>query len=106
MGEYRRQATTRYKNHDFFRQDNEEAMAIRIKCALDALEDVRHWLDDGGMVAVSARGRRAAECRNLCEVPGIQRVMRVESEGASVTDSQTHGVQESPYSFHCRLSSC
>ena len=53
VGEYRRQATTRYKNHDFFRPDNEEAMAIRIKCALDALEDVRQWLDQGGMVGVS-----------------------------------------------------
>ena len=53
VGEYRRQATTRYKNHDFFRPDNEEAMAIRIKCALDALEDVRQWLDQDGMVAVS-----------------------------------------------------
>ncbi|ODN02887.1 6-phosphofructo-2-kinase/fructose-2,6-bisphosphatase [Orchesella cincta] len=30
LGEYRRQATTAYKNHDFFRMDNMEAMAIRI----------------------------------------------------------------------------
>ncbi|XP_043233080.1 6-phosphofructo-2-kinase/fructose-2,6-bisphosphatase-like isoform X3 [Amphibalanus amphitrite] len=65
VGEYRRQATTRYKNHDFFRPDNEEAMAIRIKCALDALEDVRHWLDDGGMVAVFDATNTTKERRRM-----------------------------------------
>ncbi|XP_022252270.1 6-phosphofructo-2-kinase/fructose-2,6-bisphosphatase-like [Limulus polyphemus] len=32
VGEYRRQATTVYKNHEFFSPDNKEAMAIRNKC--------------------------------------------------------------------------
>ncbi|XP_074597769.1 6-phosphofructo-2-kinase/fructose-2,6-bisphosphatase-like isoform X3 [Brevipalpus obovatus] len=53
VGEYRRQATEAYKNHDFFRPDNQEAMRIRNKCALDALEDMCRWLmEDNGEVAV------------------------------------------------------
>lgn len=43
VGEYRRQATEAYKSHDFFRPDNTEAMAVRSKCALDALEDMCKW---------------------------------------------------------------
>ena len=39
LGEYRRKATQSFKSHDFFRQDNKEAMSIRAQCALDALED-------------------------------------------------------------------
>ena len=53
LGEYRRQATTAYRNHDFFRSDNEEAMRLRNKCAEEALEDLSAWIDDGGEVAVS-----------------------------------------------------
>jgi len=53
VGEYRRQATEAYKNHEFFRPDNKEAMMIRNKCALDALEDMCRWLtEDSGEVAV------------------------------------------------------
>lgn len=54
LGEYRRRATHMYKNHNFFRTDNEEAMALRERCAMDALDDVCDWLDNsGGEVAVS-----------------------------------------------------
>ncbi|XP_028128952.1 6-phosphofructo-2-kinase/fructose-2,6-bisphosphatase isoform X2 [Diabrotica virgifera virgifera] len=52
LGEYRRHATTAYQNHDFFRPDNQEAMAIRQQCALEALADVGQWLEEGGEVAV------------------------------------------------------
>ncbi|XP_071532087.1 6-phosphofructo-2-kinase/fructose-2,6-bisphosphatase-like isoform X2 [Panulirus ornatus] len=53
LGEYRRRATQQYKNHNFFRSDNEEAMALRQRCAMDALDDVSNWLDnEGGEVAV------------------------------------------------------
>ncbi|XP_042224358.1 6-phosphofructo-2-kinase/fructose-2,6-bisphosphatase-like isoform X2 [Homarus americanus] len=53
LGEYRRRVTQKYKNHNFFRSDNEEAMALRQRCAMDALEDVCEWLDnEGGEVAV------------------------------------------------------
>lgn len=54
LGEYRRRATHKYKNHNFFRTDNEEAMRLRERCAMDALDDVCDWLDNsGGEVAVS-----------------------------------------------------
>ncbi|XP_044732690.1 6-phosphofructo-2-kinase/fructose-2,6-bisphosphatase-like isoform X2 [Chrysoperla carnea] len=52
LGEYRRHATTAYKSHEFFRQDNMEAMALRTKCAVEALQDVCQWLKNGGEVAV------------------------------------------------------
>lgn len=58
LGEYRRRATQMYKNHNFFRSDNEEAMALRQRCALDALEDVCEWLEnEAGEVAVSGKGQ-------------------------------------------------
>lgn len=53
LGEYRRHATSAYKSHEFFRPDNKEAMAIRTQCAIDALQDVCTWLENGGEVAVS-----------------------------------------------------
>lgn len=53
LGEYRRNATTAYKSHEFFRPDNQEAMAIRTECALRALEDACKWLQEKGEVAVS-----------------------------------------------------
>uniref|UniRef100_A0A1I8P6R5 6-phosphofructo-2-kinase domain-containing protein n=1 Tax=Stomoxys calcitrans TaxID=35570 RepID=A0A1I8P6R5_STOCA len=53
LGEYRRHATTAYKSHEFFRADNEEAMAIRNRCANQALHDSCEWLLSGqGSVAV------------------------------------------------------
>ena len=52
LGEYRRLAT-QATNHDFFRQDNREAMGVRARCALDALEDVCKWLEAGGEVGVT-----------------------------------------------------
>ncbi len=53
LGEYRRSATTAYKNHDFFRSENQAAMAIRTECAVRALEDACQWLSEKGEVAVS-----------------------------------------------------
>lgn len=53
LGEYRRSATSAYKSHDFFRPDNQAAMAIRTECALRALEDACKWLQEKGEVAVS-----------------------------------------------------
>ncbi|XP_017143733.1 6-phosphofructo-2-kinase/fructose-2,6-bisphosphatase 1 isoform X2 [Drosophila miranda] len=64
LGEYRRHATTAYKSHEFFRADNEVAMAIRNKCANHALHDSCEWLLSGqGSIAVfdatnSTRDRR------------------------------------------------
>lgn len=56
LGEYRRHATDAYRSHEFFRPDNEVAMAIRQHCAEMALEDVCQWLENGGEVAVSVMG--------------------------------------------------
>lgn len=55
LGEYRRNATSAYKSHEFFRTDNQEAMAIRTECALRALEDACKWLQEKGEVAVSTQ---------------------------------------------------
>ncbi|XP_076328600.1 6-phosphofructo-2-kinase/fructose-2,6-bisphosphatase-like isoform X2 [Tachypleus tridentatus] len=65
VGEYRRQATTVYKNHEFFSPNNKEAMAIRNKCAMDALEDMCKWLDDDGEVAVYDATNTSFERRRL-----------------------------------------
>nr|XP_018916301.1 PREDICTED: 6-phosphofructo-2-kinase/fructose-2,6-bisphosphatase isoform X3 [Bemisia tabaci] len=65
LGEYRRHATTAYKSHEFFRQDNREAMAIRTQCAIDALHDVCSWLDRGGEVAVFDATNSTMERRRM-----------------------------------------
>lgn len=52
LGEYRRKETLAYRNHDFFRTDNREAMELRQKCCQDALKDVVQFLESGGEVAV------------------------------------------------------
>ncbi|GFY38196.1 hypothetical protein TNIN_235943 [Trichonephila inaurata madagascariensis] len=72
VGEYRRLATEAYKSHDFFRPENTAAMAIRNKCALEALEDVCTWLTNEGEVAVydatnTTRDRRKLIYDFVCE---------------------------------------
>ncbi|XP_021359815.1 6-phosphofructo-2-kinase/fructose-2,6-bisphosphatase-like isoform X2 [Mizuhopecten yessoensis] len=52
VGEYRRAATDKYRSHDFFRPDNKEALEIRQKCALMAMDDATKFLKNGGEVAV------------------------------------------------------
>lgn len=65
VGEYRRLATDAYKNHDFFRPDNAKAMAIRSKCASEALDDVCKWLKDSGEVAVFDATNTTRERRRM-----------------------------------------
>lgn len=65
LGEYRRHKTTAYKNHDFFRPDNAEAMVIRTQCAIEALKDVCDWLNNGGEVAVFDATNSTLERRKL-----------------------------------------
>ncbi|KAI2798753.1 6-phosphofructo-2-kinase/fructose-2,6-bisphosphatase 2 [Blomia tropicalis] len=66
VGEYRRQATKAYRNHDFFRPDNKDAQVIRSKCALAALKDMCTWLEDGnGEVAVYDATNTTMERREL-----------------------------------------
>ncbi|KAH0628868.1 hypothetical protein JD844_010469 [Phrynosoma platyrhinos] len=65
VGQYRREAVQTYKNYEFFRPDNEEAMQIRRQCALAAIRDVKTYLSlEEGQVAVfdatnTTRERRA-----------------------------------------------
>ncbi|NWR45859.1 F262 bisphosphatase, partial [Regulus satrapa] len=52
LGVYRREAVKSYKSYDFFRHDNKEAMEIRKRCALVALEDVKSYLlEECGQIA-------------------------------------------------------
>ncbi|NXF96523.1 F262 bisphosphatase, partial [Eubucco bourcierii] len=44
LGVYRREAVKSYKSYEFFRHDNKEAMEIRKRCALVALQDVKSYL--------------------------------------------------------------
>ncbi|XP_017471942.1 PREDICTED: 6-phosphofructo-2-kinase/fructose-2,6-bisphosphatase [Rhagoletis zephyria] len=66
LGEYRRCATTAYKSHEFFRADNEAAMAIRSRCASQALHDACEWLLSGlGSVAVFDATNSTTDRRQL-----------------------------------------
>ncbi|XP_051517202.1 6-phosphofructo-2-kinase/fructose-2,6-bisphosphatase isoform X3 [Myxocyprinus asiaticus] len=52
VGQYRRDAVQTYKNYEFFRPDNKDAMKIRKACALAALKDVCcYFTQDHGQVA-------------------------------------------------------
>uniref|UniRef100_A0A4W6DCH3 6-phosphofructo-2-kinase/fructose-2,6-biphosphatase 1 n=1 Tax=Lates calcarifer TaxID=8187 RepID=A0A4W6DCH3_LATCA len=65
VGQYRREAVKIYKNFEFFKPDNEEAMRIRKACAAAALKDVTaYFTKEQGQVAVfdatnTTRERRA-----------------------------------------------
>ncbi|KAL1122224.1 hypothetical protein AAG570_003629 [Ranatra chinensis] len=41
-----------YTGHDFFRADNENAMEIRKKSHLEAMQDAERWINDGGEIAI------------------------------------------------------
>ncbi|KAF4803966.1 hypothetical protein TURU_011608 [Turdus rufiventris] len=65
-GVYRRQAVKSYKSYDFFRHDNKEAMEIRKRCALVALEDVKSYLlEECGQIAVFDATNTTRERRDL-----------------------------------------
>ncbi|XP_039222006.1 6-phosphofructo-2-kinase/fructose-2,6-bisphosphatase 1 isoform X6 [Crotalus tigris] len=66
VGQYRREAVQTYKNYEFFRPDNEEAMQIRRQCALAALRDVQIYLSmEEGQVAVFDATNTTQERRAL-----------------------------------------
>lgn len=68
VGEYRRKATDSYKSNDFFRPDNVEAMGIRKKCAIMALNDLCSWLqNEGGEVAVFDATNTSRDRRDLIQ---------------------------------------
>jgi len=65
VGEYRRQATTLYRNHDFFRAGNTEAMALRVAVANQALNDTLDWLESEGEVAIFDATNTTKERRQM-----------------------------------------
>lgn len=65
LGEYRRSVTSAYKSHEFFRPENQEAMAIRTECAIRALEDACKWLQEKGEVAVFDATNSTSERRKM-----------------------------------------
>ena len=52
VGEYRRQATSAYRNHEFFRYENKEAYTLRIAVSDNALKDALDFLKVDGDVAI------------------------------------------------------
>ncbi|XP_062939203.1 6-phosphofructo-2-kinase/fructose-2,6-bisphosphatase 1 isoform X1 [Cynocephalus volans] len=65
LGQYRREAVS-YKNYEFFRPDNMEALLIRKQCALAALKDVHNYLShEEGHVAVFDATNTTRERRSL-----------------------------------------
>lgn len=65
LGEYRRSTTDRYKNADFFRVDNVEAMKIRNKCAMKAMEHMFEWFNNDGDVAIYDGTNTTCERRQM-----------------------------------------
>ncbi|XP_052779616.1 6-phosphofructo-2-kinase/fructose-2,6-bisphosphatase-like isoform X8 [Mya arenaria] len=83
VGEYRRAATDKYRSHVFFDTTNSEALAIRQKCALMAIDDACSFLKGGGEVAVidatnTTRERRKLLAEIICDRFGF-RLFFVES---------------------------
>ncbi|XP_063794563.1 6-phosphofructo-2-kinase/fructose-2,6-bisphosphatase 1 [Pseudophryne corroboree] len=66
VGQYRREAVQIYKNYEFFRADNQEAMKIRKQCAIHALMDVHTYLSrEEGHVAVFDATNTTRERRSM-----------------------------------------
>ncbi|WAR26646.1 F26-like protein [Mya arenaria] len=77
VGEYRRAATDKYRSHVFFDTTNSEALAIRQKCALMAIDDACSFLKGGGEVAVidatnTTRERRKLLAEIICDRFGFR----------------------------------
>nr|XP_009859210.1 6-phosphofructo-2-kinase/fructose-2,6-bisphosphatase 1 isoform X2 [Ciona intestinalis] len=113
VGQYRRE-TVKFKSHDFFRTDNEEAMKIRKQCAMEALKDVCKWLKGNGMIAVydatnTTRARRndildfaEEHCfrvffvESICDDPTVveQNVAEVKVNGPDYRDTDPDAAME------------
>ncbi|NXI18296.1 F262 bisphosphatase, partial [Irena cyanogastra] len=74
LGVYRREAVKSYKSYDFFRHDNKEAMEIRKRCALVALEDVKSYLlEECGQIAVRSSALKIILHQGSSKLPGVFR---------------------------------
>lgn len=83
VGEYRRHQVGAEKSHEFFHPDNQEGQKQRKLCALMAMEDVMHFLKEGGgQAAVFDATNSTRERRQLiidhC-VPSCIKVFFIES---------------------------
>jgi len=65
VGEYRRQATTAYRNHEFFRPENADAMALRTAVADTVLKDSLSYLEKEGDVAIFDATNTTRERRQI-----------------------------------------
>ena len=75
VGEYRRQKLGARMQHEFFDPKNEEGAWARRLLAMDALDDMCHWLGNAGEVGIydatnSTRTRRL-ELKERCEREGV-----------------------------------
>ena len=52
VGQYRREATDHYRNHEFFKQDNKEAMEIREYVDLCSLQCSCSWAENHTLLSV------------------------------------------------------
>jgi hypothetical protein len=70
LGEYRRARVPLSQPASFFHPDNEEASAIRLQIALDAMEDMKvFYVREGGQIAILDGTNSTAERRRLiCDV--------------------------------------
>lgn len=55
MSDYRRKHVELYSGHELFRYNNLEATEVRKKSAMEAMDDARNYLLQGGQLAVSPR---------------------------------------------------
>ena len=72
VSDYRRKHVELY-SHDLFRGNNSEATEVRKKSAMEAMEDARSYLLQGGQLAVSGAACRASDA-NLFGRPVGQEV--------------------------------
>ena len=82
VGAYRRRLLDGPHEHDFFSPRNAEGNALREKMAVNALEDLKNWIRNGGDVGIydatnSSRSRRARIVSEAAQVGA--RVVFVES---------------------------
>ncbi|PSN42982.1 hypothetical protein C0J52_13210 [Blattella germanica] len=68
VSEYRRKLVEQYDSHDLFRADNREAMEIRKKSSMAAIEDAAQWLREEGNVAIlDGTNATRSQRENVCE---------------------------------------
>jgi len=65
VGEYRRERIGKSKNYQFFSSDNETGNRVRLHMSIAALDDMLHWLNQGGSVAIYDASNPTKERRKM-----------------------------------------